>query len=80
MRILTAVRTAHGLQLLMLFNFSANDLDLPGSLPAGNWITVLNSASSKWLGHGAEFPSHLKTSDAIRMARQSFVMLENKEN
>src|SRR3984957_10376609 len=38
LRILTAVRPAHGRQLLMLFNFSADDLDLPAPLPAGNWI------------------------------------------
>ena len=80
LRMMTAVRTVHGLQLVMLFNFSANDLDLPAPLPPGNWITVLNSASSKWLGHGSEFPSCVKTNDAIGMARQSFVMLENKDN
>jgi maltooligosyltrehalose trehalohydrolase len=79
LNILTAIRSTPGLQLLMLFNFSTSDAALSPP-PAGEWITKLNSADSRWLGPVKQSPKTVSPGHKVALASQSLVLLRSRDS
>jgi maltooligosyltrehalose trehalohydrolase len=73
--ILSVSTTASGRRLLMIFNFSAEEVDLPSVMPNGHWTTEICSGDLRWLGPGDGFPRTVDPGFAVRLASQSFVVL-----
>jgi maltooligosyltrehalose trehalohydrolase len=77
--ILTVVRHAAGRRLLMIFNFSAGEVELPRVQGNGSWTAELHSASSRWLGLSDRFPQVVGPRNTITLSGQSFVVLSHED-
>ena len=73
--LLTAGRNAAGRQLLMIFNFSDGDADVPLAGRGGNWTTQIYSADRRWLGPDGDFPRALAAGSYAKLAGKSFAVL-----
>jgi maltooligosyltrehalose trehalohydrolase len=78
LKVLTVLRKSPGSELLMIFNFAEKDVELLSGVPAGSWITELNSADSQWLGPGSSLPPIVDSKDAIALSSHSFVVLRQQ--
>jgi maltooligosyltrehalose trehalohydrolase len=76
---LTVLRRSPGPNLLMIFNFGAREAALPCVVPPGHWTTELDSAASRWLGPGRQFPPTVTSKNAITLSGQSFVAFRREE-
>ena len=77
-RILTVFRDAPGRSVLMIFNFSTSEVELPSVGRAGDWTTEINSADSRWLGPSDGFSRDLGPSDTFTLPGQSFAVLRRE--
>jgi len=78
LRVLTLLRTAHGLSLLMVFNFNTSEASVPLDMPTGSWTTDLNSADTRWLGPGQRIPPTVDSSNNLALPGQSFVVFKRE--
>src|SRR4029077_4287639 len=76
--ILTVARTAASGHLLMIFNFGANEVQLPSVVRSRHWTTELHSADSQWLGPSNRFPRTVGPADSITLPGQSFVVFSHE--
>jgi maltooligosyltrehalose trehalohydrolase len=77
--VLTVVRHAAGRRLLMIFNFSAGEVELPSVKRSGSGTTELHSSGPRWLGPSDRFPTVVGPMNAITLSGQSFVVLSYED-
>jgi maltooligosyltrehalose trehalohydrolase len=73
--LLTVGRSTGGRRLLMIFNFSDGDAEVPLPESGENWTTEIYSAERRWLRAGGDFPRALAGGSLARLAGKSFVVL-----
>ncbi len=77
---LRVCRRSSDSQLLMIFNFSPDDIKLSNVVSGGEWIKELNSADSQWLGPGSQVPSVVDSQSALAISGQSFLVYRLKQS
>jgi maltooligosyltrehalose trehalohydrolase len=71
------VRDGASKMLAAIYQFGKSEHTVDDlSLPEGRWSVRLNSADKKWRGPGNSLTTEIKAGDALRVAAQSFVLLE----
>jgi maltooligosyltrehalose trehalohydrolase len=79
LHVLTLFRGAPGPRLLMIFNFSTNEVELKSVIPTAHWTIELNSADSRWLGPGDRFSRTVGPTNAVKLPGHSFVVLRHED-
>ena len=79
MRALTVFRKSADSHLLMIFNFSPEEIELVNAVPSGEWTRELNSADLQWLGPGSGVPSEVDSESVLTLSGQSFLVFQLKQ-
>jgi maltooligosyltrehalose trehalohydrolase len=74
---LTVFRRAPGPNLLMIFNFSPDEVAVPGAIPEGHWTAELNSAGALSTEDG--IPRTIGPEDTLNLRGHSFVVFKREE-
>jgi maltooligosyltrehalose trehalohydrolase len=78
LRVLTILRIARGISLLMIFNFNTGEVSVPFEVPPGSWTAELNSADSQWLGPGNRIPRTVDSANTFTLSGQSFFVFRRE--
>ena len=76
--VLTVLRTARERQLLLIFNFGDEPIEIPFTNRAGDWTTEFHSADGRWLDPANNSPRVLRPADPFNLLGKSFVVFSRQ--
>jgi maltooligosyltrehalose trehalohydrolase len=79
-RVLAVRRWNQSSEILGIFNFNDQSVQLSQNIPLGVWLKLLDSSDSRWLGPGANLPDRLDARQAhgIALQPQAVVLFEKE--
>jgi len=75
---LTILRSVAGRRLLMVFNFSDAEIEIPPRAREVQWTVELFSADARWLGPGGQVTPSIEARDFMQLPAKSFVVLSQE--
>jgi maltooligosyltrehalose trehalohydrolase len=63
-------------QIFCAMNFHNYEVRFTQNFASNNWVKVLDSAATKWLGRGSQLPDQVKSQQQLTLPQQSFVVYQ----
>ncbi|MEA5524418.1 malto-oligosyltrehalose trehalohydrolase [Nodularia spumigena] len=65
-------------QIFCAINFNNCDITFSQEFTDNNWVKILDSAETKWLGKGSQLPKKTKLYQELTLSKQSFALYEKQ--